>query len=65
MGVSEKRVVCFSLSPFLTHSPISLEFAMRFVATSFMVLCEAPEERMVAARHALHVCVCVCACIGE
>lgn len=32
---------------------MSLEFAMRFVATSFIVLCEAPEERMVAARQAL------------
>lgn len=33
--------------------PMSLELAMRLVATSLMVLCEAPEERMVAARHAL------------
>lgn len=34
-------------------SPASLPLAIRFVATSFMVLCEAPEERIVATRQAL------------
>ena len=34
-------------------SPRSFELAMRLVATSLMVLCEAPEDLIVAARHAL------------
>ena len=50
------------------YSPMSRALAMRFVATSLIVLWEAPEERMVAARQALleeeaglyseWVCVC-------
>ena len=33
--------------------PDSLLFAMRFVATNLMVLCEAPEDLIVAAKQAL------------
>ena len=33
--------------------PESLPLAIKFVATSLMVLCEAPDERIVATRQAL------------
>ena len=36
------------------YIPISFASAIRFVATSLMVLCEAPDDRMVAARQALN-----------
>ena len=39
----------------IIHLPISMEFAMRLVATSLIVLWDAPEDRMVAVRHALWV----------
>lgn len=35
------------------NSPNNLLLAMRFVATSFIVLWDAPDERIVAAKHAL------------
>ena len=35
------------------YQPANLPLAIRFVATSFIVLCDAPEERIVATRHAL------------
>ena len=34
-------------------SPLIFPLAMRFVATSLMVLCETPEDRMLATRQAL------------
>ena len=40
--------------------PMSLELAMRFVATNLMVLWEAPEDRMVAAKQALDMYVHAC-----
>ena len=35
------------------YQPANLPLAIRFVATSFIVLCDAPDERIVATRHAL------------
>ena len=55
--------MCMCVCRVLHYAPMMRELAMRLVATSLMVLCEAPEDLMVAARHALGVCVCVCVCV--